>query len=399
MKKILICLLLSCTLLAGCSYSNNESVPQQGKELPYENISSSGVWLSFSEINSMLKSELGFKAEFTKVLENCKSLKIGEIYVHIRAYCDSLYKSEYFPLVKAAEGIDYDVFEYIVSACHAAGIKVHAWINPYRVLTSSSDKEALDPESPAYKYLSDENTENDKNVIFYNGIYLNPAEYDVKELVINGIREVLNKYDVDGIHFDDYFYPTTDPEFDAVSYEKYKAETENPLSLSDWRRANVNALISGCYTAVKFHGKDIIFSVSPMASIDKNYNELYADVKAWVKSACVDCIIPQLYFGFNYPDKQFCFDNLLDEWLSLVSENNQVELKIGLAPYKIGTDAEADREEWNGSEDIIARQAEKCYKNGDVAGYVLFSYSSLASDASLNLKQRENLSEIINSYN
>ena len=110
MKKILICLLLSCTLLAGCSYSNNESVPQQGKELPYENISSSGVWLSFSEINSMLKSELGFKAEFTKVLENCKSLKIGEIYVHIRAYCDSLYKSEYFPLVKDAEGIDYDVF-------------------------------------------------------------------------------------------------------------------------------------------------------------------------------------------------------------------------------------------------------------------------------------------------
>ena len=399
MKKIIICLLLSCALLAGCSYSNCESIPQQSKELPYENISSSGVWLSFSEINAMLGSDEGFKAEFTKVLENCRTLKIGEIYVHIRSYCDSLYKSEYFPLVKAAEGIDYDVFEYIVSACHAYGIKVHAWINPYRVITSSSDKEALGRDCPAYKWLSDDNTENDKNVCISGGIYLNPAEYEVRELVINGIREVLKKYDVDGIHFDDYFYPTTDPEFDAVSYEKYKSETENPLSISDWRRANVNALISGCYTAVKFYGKDIVFSVSPMASTQKNYNELYADVEAWVESGCIDCIIPQLYFGFDYPDKQFCFDNLLDEWLRLVSENKQVKLKIGLAPYKIGTDAEADREEWNSSEDIIARQAEKCYKNGNVAGYVLFSYSSLASDTSLNVKQRENLSEIINYYN
>ena len=103
MKKIIICLLLSCALLAGCSYSNCESIPQQSKELPYENISSSGVWLSFSEINAMLGSDEGFKAEFTKVLENCRTLKIGEIYVHIRSYCDSLYKSEYFFLQSIAK--------------------------------------------------------------------------------------------------------------------------------------------------------------------------------------------------------------------------------------------------------------------------------------------------------
>ncbi len=399
MKKVLICLLLAFSLLAGCSHTDNGSGTPQKEELTYKNSSSSGVWLSFSEINGMLESEAGFKAEFEKVLENCKALKIGEIYVHIRAYCDSLFKSDYFPLVKAAEGIDYDVFEYIINACHTAGIRVHAWINPYRVLTASSDKEALDHNSPAYKWLSDDSAENDKNVVIYNGIYLNPAEYEVRELVINGIREVLNKYKVDGIHFDDYFYPTADPEFDAVSYEKYKSETENPLSLADWRRANVNALISGCYTAVKFHGKDILFSVSPAASIEKNYNELYADAKAWVESGCIDCIIPQLYFGFDYPDKQYCFDNLLSEWLKLVSENRQVKLKIGLAPYKIGTDTEADREEWNTSEDIIARQAEQCYKNSGVEGYVLFSYTSLVSDDELNEKQRENLIKMINSCN
>lgn len=398
MKKVLICILLLLSVLAGCSAVNTESVPEQSEILPYQNTSTSGVWLSFREINAMLESNSGFKAEFERVIESCKALKIGEIYVHIRSYCDSLFKSDYFPLIDEARSTDYDVFEYIINACHTAGIKVHAWINPYRVLTSSSDKEKLNPESPAYKWLSDDNTENDKNVILYDGIYLNPAENEVRELVINGIREVLDKYEVDGIHFDDYFYPTADPEFDSVSYEKYKSETENPLSLSDWRRANVNALISGCYTAVKFYGKDIVFSVSPTASVEKNYNELYADVEGWIKSGCIDWIIPQLYFGFDYPDKQYCFDNLLEEWIDLVKENTEVKLKIGLAPYKIGTDTEADREEWNNSEDIIARQAEICCKNGNVAGFVLFSYSSLVSDEELNSKQRENLVSITNFY-
>lgn len=398
MKRLIVCLLAFCLLLVGCSDINTESNPKPNEKLLYQNTSTSGVWLSFSEINSMLESESGFKAEFEEVVENCKALKIEDIYVHIRSYCDSIFKSDYFPLSEEAKSADYDVFEYIIGACHTAGIKVHAWINPYRVLTSSSDKEDINHESPAYKWLSDDNTDNDRNVIIYGGIYLNPAENEVRELVINGIREVLGKYRVDGVHFDDYFYPTTDPEFDSVSYEKYKSETENPLPLSDWRRANVNALISGCYTAVKFYGRDVVFSVSPTASIQKNYDELYADVEAWIESGCLDCIIPQLYFGFDYPDKQYCFDNLLDEWTALIKKNREVELKIGLAPYKIGTDAEADREEWNSSEDIIARQAEICYKNGNVAGFVLFSYSSLVSDEELNSKQRKNLVSVTNFY-
>ena len=230
-----------------------------------------------------------------------------------------------------------------------------------------------------------------------NGIYLNPAEQEVRELVINGIREVLQKYDVDGIHFDDYFYPTTDPEFDMASYEKYKSGAENPLELSDWRRSNVNALISACYTAVKYYDKDILFTVSPMASVEKNYNELYADVSAWAKNGCVDCIIPQLYFGFDYPEPEFRFENLIKKWIELAAENDGVELKIGLAPYKIGTDSEQDREEWNESADIIARQARKCRESGGVSGYVLFSYSSLFSSNGLNVKQRENLENFVNS--
>lgn len=397
MKKSVAVILALFLLLCGCSSAQNiSSVPAPSEEpQSLENTASSGVWLSFSEINSMLDSTDGFKKEFEKVVENCKGLKIENLYVHVRAYCDSLFPSEYFPLISRAEKYDFDIFEYIVDTCRQNGIRVHAWINPYRVLTSSTEITALDKDSPAYKWLSDDKSENDVNVVKANGIYLNPAEYEVRELVINGIREILENYEVAGIHFDDYFYPTTDDSFDAESYAKYKSETENPLALDEWRRANVNALISGCYTAVKFYDKDILFTVSPAASIENNYNSLYADVKSWVESGCVDYIIPQLYFGFEYPNPAFSFENLLNEWEALVECNDDVGLLIGLASYKIGTDAESDKAEWQSDDDIIARQVENCYESDRVAGYVLFSYSSLFGEQELNTRQRENLAEYI----
>lgn len=396
MRKIIAVLLLLTLALCGCGRVNNvSSEPEQPKAQSLKNISSGGVWLSFSEINAMLDSAEGFKAQFERVMENCRKLQLENLYVHVRAYCDSLFPSEYFPLIPRAEKYDFDIFEYITDTCAENGIKVHAWINPYRVLTSSDDTEALDKESPAYKWLTDDSAENNVNVVKSNGIYLNPAEYEVRELVINGIREILEKYEVAGIHFDDYFYPTTDAAFDAASYEKYKSETKNPLALDEWRRANVNALISGCYTAVKFYNKDILFTVSPAASIENNYNSLYADVKSWVENGCVDYIIPQLYFGFEYPDPSFSFENLLSEWEALVECNDDVGLLIGLASYKIGTAAESDKAEWQSDTDIIARQVECCYESERVAGYVLFSYSSLFGEQELNVKQRENLSSFL----
>lgn len=390
MKRITGLVLTVIWLLCGCT-SNIATEETNSVKAEF----SSGVWFSFSEINAMLNSEKGFKEEFSAALDNCVNLGIDEVYIHVRAYCDSLYPSDYFPLLEEAKRYDYDVFDYAVSTCHNRGIKVHAWVNPYRVLTSSEDISALDTSSPAYRWLNDDTADNDKNVCFSNGIYLNPAEYEVRELVINGLREIAVKYDVDGIHFDDYFYPTSESNFDSASYEEYKETCDNPLSLEDWRRANVNALISGCYTAIKFIDKNIIFSVSPMASIQKNYNELYADVSAWVKNGCLDRIIPQLYFGFNYPDKAFGFDNLLKEWKELVKSNDEVELMIGLATYKIGTDSQNDSAEWGTDDDIIARQAEICKSDGRISGFVCFSYTSLFSGDELNTRQRDNLIKII----
>lgn len=388
MKRVLSIIILV-LLLAGCSTPSIENT------VSYANTATSGVWISYSEINSLLTSQNGFENEFEKVILNLRQLNIQNLYIHVHAFCDSLYKSDYFPLISAAESYQFDVFEYMLTKCHQNGIKVHAWINPYRVSTASSDIETLNTQSPAYKWLKDENTENDRNVCILNGIYLNPAEPQVQKLIIDGIKEIIEKYDVDGIHFDDYFYPTTSPQFDEVSYTDYCIDKENPLSLEDWRRNNINLLLSGCYNAIKYIDSDILFTVSPMASIKQNYNNLYADVKEWIKGGYIDYIIPQLYFGFEYTDDQFEFENLLTDWKKTVKDSD-VGLLIGLASYKSIPELEEDKEEWENNYDIIARQVEICKDDNLVQGYVYFSYSSLFGEAEAYVKQRENILKLEN---
>lgn len=396
MKRFIVGILIILLFVCGCTAEPiKEEVASGGRNT---GVLSSGIWLSYSEISTMLTSQKGFEKEVEEAVENCKALKIENIYIHVRPFCDSIFPSELFPLRSEAEAIGYDVFDYMLSAFHSSGIKVHAWINPYRVYTASSDINLLNTKSPAYSWLNDENEENDKNVLLCNGIYLNPAEAQVRQLVIDGIREIIEKYSVDGIHFDDYFYPSTNAELDAESYKIYAEKASKPLSLEDWRRTNVNTLISGCATAIRNSGKDIVFSISPTASIEKNYNELYADVEYWIKNGMVDAIIPQIYFGFEYPQKEFGFEELFKEWSELVGPQSEIELIIGLATYKIGTDTQPDSIEWQRDGDIIARQVKLCREDSIVSGYVLFSYSSAFGSGELNRKQREALTEYINTY-
>ncbi len=366
MKKILCIALV--LLLVGCSPVNTSSNTVAKQKYI------TGVWVSYSELDTMLGRD--FKTEFSTVVQNCLLRGITDMFVHIRPHSDSYYPSEYFPMRKSAVAHDFDILEYMINVCHQNGIKFHAWLNPYRVRTADSDIAALPDGSPAKQWLNDESPDNDINVSLVDGIYLNPASNDVRALILNGIREIIDNYAVDGIHFDDYFYPTQDAAFDEQSYKEYCDNTPKKLSLADWRRANVNALISGAYTAIKFKSKDIIFSISPSASIDENYNRHYADVTAWCENGCVDYIIPQLYFGFDYPDSNFKFDNLLAEWQKEMKVTD-VKLIIGVATYKIGTQSEPDREEWALGEEVIKKQAQICKNTSGIDGHIYFSYSSM----------------------
>lgn len=386
MKRILslICVVVL-VLVCGCS----DKVAVKKKDNADTDYYMNGVWISFSELDTMLAGG-NFKGDFESAVNRCHEFGITDLFVHVRSYCDSIFSSEYFPTRSSAAQVDFDPFEYIIQLCRQNDIRIHAWINPYRVKTSDSDTETLPEGSPAYKWLHDEDASNDTNVCISDGVYLNPASNDVRQLIISGVREILGKYDVDGIHFDDYFYPTVSEEFDKASYEAYKETCETPISLAEWRRANVNALISGCYTAIKFTDKDVLFSVSPAADIDKVYDSYYADVSAWCKGGCLDIVIPQLYFGYEYPDSKFCFNTLLEEWKSLVKETD-VSLCVGLAAYKLGTENFPDSAEWKNGDTVLARQVRECMTDDSVSGNIFFSYTTLFSDADINKTARDNI--------
>ncbi len=382
MKRILIALITLTLILSGCGIK-----PEETKEEATAK-KSNGVWLSYTEINSMLASSLGFKGEFSLLLDNMRALGLDTLYFHIRSHCDSVVKSDYFPQTEGSKTVDFDILEYVLSACHGEGIRVFGWINPYRVAVNKtlSELEELHPVRQMTK----------TDIIEYNGgVYLNPASQKARTLVLNGIRELTEKYPIDGIHFDDYFYPSDDPEIDKASYSAYSEATEKPLSLDAWRRANVDILIADCKAYLDTLEERVVFSISPAADIEKNFNTYYADVKGWIQGGYVDEVIPQLYFGFNHTDPDFDFDRLLNRWLE-ICENKSVALKIGLAPYKAGTKSETDGSEWQDNDDILAEQTRLCLENKSITGVIYFSYTYLFSENKANVTQLENLKEVIN---
>lgn len=361
-----------------------------------------GMWITFFELGGMFDSKEGFKTEFEKALDKCKEYKLNAVYVHVRSHSDAYYPSEYYTWSKYCSGIkgtqgkapDFDVLEYMIEAAHSRKIEFHAWINPYRVLADSTDLAELSDLNPAKVWLSDETASNDTWVREANGgLYMNPSVPQVQELVINGIREIVSKYDVDGIHFDDYFYPTQEESFDESEYVAYQSTVwGTALSLADWRRANVNALVGQVYSVIKSIDTDCIFGISPMASINNNYYTVYADVAAWVNGGYIDYIMPQLYFGFEYPSEESRFDSLLNQWSDLVKGKN-VKLYTGLGAYRIGS-TEQDHIEWSQNDDMLARQITCTRKDECCDGFVIYSYSTFFAAGEAHASERAGVKKL-----
>ncbi len=363
-----------------------------------------GMWITYFEIASLFDSEKGFEAAFDEMLDNCEKYKVNALYVHVRSHCDAYYPSEYFPWSKYVSGIKgtqgkdpgFDPLAYMLESAHERGMEFHAWINPYRVSYDSTDLSELADNNPAKMWLTDGDGSNDTWVVSAaGGLYLNPAVEETQALVINGIREIVEKYDVDGIHFDDYFYPTTDEAFDEREYARYRMNVwDEPLTLEDWRRANVNALVSRAYGTVKALRGSCDFGISPMASVSTNYTTVFADVAAWVKGGYVDYIMPQLYFGFEYPKEESRFDVLLNSWEELAADYD-AELYIGLGAYRIGSTDESNVE-WSLHGDLLARQVICTRASERCGGYVLYSYSTFFAEDEQHSDERSALLKVIN---
>ena len=359
------------------------------------------MWISYLELNFADKSEKNFKAQINTMFDTMKKDGFNAIFMHVRAFSDAYYPSSDFPWSKYLTGTqgknpNYDPLLYMVNAAHSRGLQFYAWINPFRVSSSSTDYKKLASNNPARKYATDSDKNNDDwSVVCNGGIYYNPAIPEIQKLVINGVREIVKNYLVDGIYFDDYFYPTTSADFDRIAYNKYLAtKPKTPLSLTDWRRTQINTFVSGTYRAVKAIKSDVHFGISPQANNDTNLNKLYADVNHWISNdGYVDSIMPQIYFGFEYPIRSFKFNELLNYWSNL-KINKNVTLYIALGIYKSGT-VDNKSCEWQEHTDIVKRQVVLGRTNSNVSGFSLFSYSTYISTNKTNLLERKNLLTIL----
>ncbi len=400
MNRIFFCILAAIILLSSSACSGKtetgESRPSETKPESQVALEKGnelrGVWISFSELETAFKGN--FYLNIDQMFDNISNLGFNTAYVHVRPFCDAFYESKIFPwsaYITGTEGVSpgFDPFEYITEAAHKRGIAVHAWINPYRISYSVDDPLKLSYDSPVRKYMT-QNPDSSFAVGCNGGLYLNPANSDAEQLIVDGVKEILTGYDIEGIHFDDYFYPTTDESFDMSDYIAYTSSQDSPLPLADWRRQNVNRMLKSVYDTVKAYDSKIEFGVSPAGNNQLNYDELYADVSAWVDGGYVDYIIPQLYFGYNHSLERVRYDNLVYEWSKYTGK---VTIHAGLGAYKIGAATGSEKEEWE-SGCILERMIN--YSRGyEYDGFVIFSYSSLFSEAPLNTSERQRISNLI----
>ena len=324
-----------------------------------------GMWFPYLYYDEYMKGKSAdeFRAAVRELYSEAKRESVNTVYLHVRPNGDAYYKSEIFPKGISLDG-DYDPFQIMLEEAHKLGLSVHAWINPLRLQTTSV-METVPDNFITKQWASDPNSRIVREV---NGrFYLNPAREETAEILRQSVDEIVSQYDVDGIHIDDYFYPTTDPQFDSVEFE-----ASGSSDLSEWRTDNISRLVRTIYDTVKSKDDRILFGISPQGSISNNYNTQYADVKLWAGSDdYCDYIVPQIYYGFRNSTNPFA--ETLAQWESLTGEN--VNLIIGLAAYKQGKYDKwagvSGEQEWIEESDVIQRQIELVEKSS-ADGYALY---------------------------
>ena len=332
------------------------------------------VWVSYLEWQQVdFSTPETFSGDIAVILDNIRNLGATVVLAQVRPFGDALYPSSYYPfshLCTGQQGRDpgYDPLALLVQAAHDRGLALEAWVNPYRIQAGLTP--ALCDDSPAtlhpdwVKYTD-------------TGAYLDPANTGVRQYIADAGGELCANYVVDGIHFDDYFYPTTDPAFDAADY----AASGTALTRDDWRRENVNALVELCHATAWRYG--VRFGVAPVGDPEQNYALQYSDAARWLRQGTVDYLMPQLYWGQEYVkdgDTSHSLARLAGAWAALPRAAG-VRLYAGLGAYRIGAGDGSDAgSEWVSGR-ALADQLNLLDRLG-VQGAGLYRYASLfdASD-------------------
>lgn len=293
-------------------------------------------------------------------VETLEQKNFNTIIFQVKPTADALYPSELAPWSKyitgKKQGTDpgYDPLEIMLEEAHAHGFELHAWINPYRVTMPSDSLEDLSEDNIAIQ-------QPDWVVHHGSQYYLDPGIPGVQEYLVETVQELVENYDIDAVHMDDYFYPG--PDFaDEETYEEYGGEFDD---IGDWRRDNVNQLVANINQAIKEKRNWVQFGISP-SGIWRNkaddptgsdtdgfahYDNLFADSRQWIINGSIDYITPQLYWSRSFDIANYTV--LMEWWSNQVIEyayNHPVNLYIGMADYKVNND---DDSAWDNPREIV----------------------------------------------
>jgi len=318
------------------------------------------------------------RAEFIRILDMHKRNGMNALIVQIRPAADAFYPSQYEPWSEWLTGKQgqppspyYDPLEFMITETHKRGMEFHAWCNPYRAVfkigVSSISPTHITKVHPEW-FLTYGDTK-----------YFDPGNKDVQHYVTKVIRDIVRRYDVDAIHFDDYFYPYRIPGKEFPDYSSY-ARYGNGMNKEDWRRSNTDSIIVMLGTAIKQEKKYCRFGISPFGvwrNSDKdsvgsntkagqtNYDDLYADIVLWLKNGWIDYVAPQLYWEFGH--KAAPYEILLDWWGKHTYGRH---CYIGLGIYRANSNPA-----WR-DKNILPRQITELRKTANVEGMIFFSSKS-----------------------
>ena len=351
------------------------------------------IFISYIELNKYIKNKDvdTSKANIRLMINNIKSLGFNTAIVQIRSFSDAIYESDIFPwssTVSSSEGIfpGYDVLQYFIDECRKKKIFIYGWINPYRIRSNGT---LVSEVNPAFKYLGTD------YLYEGEGLYYNPSKQEVEDLIVDGVLEVVSNYQLDGILFDDYFYPNQD--LDYVDYLKYLEENDQ-ISFDEYHLMIINKMVERVHDVCMGH--NVLFGISPDGNIENNYNKMFADVKKWLSDdKYVDFIMPQVYYGFFNETR--AFKNVIDEWNGLI-ENKDIKLYIALAFYKVGSFdkyAKSGSDEWINNSNIIMKEIILARNLKYYKGFSLFRYDYLFDDAlytNTTMLEIENMKKILN---
>ncbi len=319
------------------------------------------------------------KADFISILDAHQKNGMNAMIVQVRPAADAFYPSQYEPWSQWLTGTQgkppspyYDPLEFMIAETHKRGMEFHAWLNPYRAVHN------INSNSIAPNHITRLHPE--WFLTYGDTKYFDPANKDAQKFVVDVVRDIVKRYDVDAIHMDDYFYPYRIPGKEFPDEGSYK-RSGTTMKKDDWRRSNVDSIIKTLSIAIKEEKKMCQFGISPFGvwrnqkddpegsdskAGQTNYDDLYADVLLWLKKGWIDYVTPQLYRAIN--DDKIAYEKLLD-WWSRHSYGRNVYIGHGI--YRAG----GKEEPWNDPKQI-PDQIKLIRRNPNIQGSIYFSSKS-----------------------